>query len=172
MRFIEIENASRIQVRKNDKGHFIVYCFEDHERWMNVVDDNYPTIVFDKRTRRKPNQDKHYHGKPCKKCGSTLRYKKWCNCVSCHRKMGQGGFYEPAEGDRNLAVKMFLAGERVSKIQQKLNAPRSVVIGYLNIEVSKNGRYKKAKEEKQIDWIESHKQTRRIDALATNGRKD
>ena len=86
--------------------------------------------------------------------------------------MGQGYFYEPAEGDRNLAVSMFLAGERVSKIQQKLNAPRNVVIGYLNIEVSKNGRYKKIKEEKQIDWIESHKSARRGNETATHGGKD
>lgn len=29
---------------------------------------------------------KHYHGKPCKNCGETLRFVISADCVSCNRK--------------------------------------------------------------------------------------
>jgi len=33
-----------------------------------------------------PENEYHYHGKPCKNCGSTLRYIKCNHCVLCMRK--------------------------------------------------------------------------------------
>lgn len=33
-----------------------------------------------------PENPKHYHGKPCKKCSNTLKYVSGKNCVSCHKE--------------------------------------------------------------------------------------
>lgn len=177
MRFIEIENASRLQVRQSENGNFYIYLFEDLDDDDTVrehQDSKWQILAYDsKKGGRTPNLKNRFHGSPCSRCGGTLRYKKWNNCISCHQQRSKGAFYMEAIGDKQLALEMFMSGERISKIQQKLRAPRDVVLGFIGIRVPKNGKTKNKKAQKnQIDWVEINQQARRIHEAATHGGKD
>jgi 5-methylcytosine-specific restriction endonuclease McrA len=50
-------------------------------------------LITSFRSLAQQNQEKTYHGRPCKTCGATLRYTIQGACVLCHRK-----YYRTSKG--------------------------------------------------------------------------
>ena len=56
------------------------------------------------------NNESTYHGKPCKKCGNTLRYTSMTGCVSCTKE------------NSSIRNKTGIQKEYIQKNREKINA--------------------------------------------------
>lgn len=59
--------------------------------------------------------ESRYHGRPCKTCGTTLRYVLNCTCVECHRARAVGRSRE----QRRRMAEMLRAGKEARKLRQR-----------------------------------------------------